>query len=128
MGVEIKLVELTMEREVEGSVCKADLPSQTCDNCGNTVIDCSSLELFELKVVMDLLKRDSINGKTFKYMRKTLGINIKDIPNVFGISAEQATQWEDESYTIQTNLLTVVHEMASERIKQIDQTITLVWS
>jgi len=71
------------------------LPAVQCGDCGESIVEGSAMETFEREVARLVATSGNIDGPTFKYLRKFLGLRAKELATKLGVTPETVSRWEN---------------------------------
>ena len=90
------LKETTKVHEIHigDAVVRGTVPAETCPKCKEVYVTGDALERLELQVAASVVRSGVVNGATFRFMRKALGLQAKDMLEVIGTPPETVSRWE----------------------------------
>lgn len=113
----LRPAEQTLHDEVNGHVFTATVMGETCDACGEGIVDGRDVERFELGVVKALLDAGDDSPEVFRLARKTLGLTAADLAGMLRVTAETISRWENAKHPIEAMALAIlsllVHDAAN---------------
>ncbi len=104
----LRPAEQTLHDEVNGHVFTATVMGETCDACGEGLIDGRDVERFELGVVGALLDAGDDSPEVFRLARKTLGFTATDLAGILCVTAETISRWENGKQSIDSMALAIL--------------------
>jgi putative zinc finger/helix-turn-helix YgiT family protein len=104
----LRPAEQTLHDEVNGHVFTAAVMGETCDACGEGVIDGRDIERFELGIARALLDAGDDSPEVFRLARKTLGLTAADLAAMLRVTAETISRWENGKHPIDAMALAIL--------------------
>lgn len=104
----LRAAEQTLHDEVNGHVFTATVMGETCDACGEGLIDGRDIERFELGVVRALLDAADDSPEVFRLARKTVGLTATDLAGMLRVTAETISRWENGKHPIDSMALAIL--------------------
>jgi putative zinc finger/helix-turn-helix YgiT family protein len=91
----IKRGTFTDSQTIAGVRFTAEVPADVCGACGESFVWINDVGDFETAVARQLALRSVCVGEAFKYMRKTLSLRAVDLAELFGVTPETISHWEN---------------------------------
>lgn len=117
--VGLKETTATHEVRVGDHVVRGVLPAEACPKCKEVYVHGDAMERLELQVAANVARSGNVSGASFRFMRKALGLQAKDMLEVIGTPAETISRWEkgvrDVDRFAWITLATMVIDKAEER-------------
>lgn len=108
---------LEKTREVDGHQFTAILPIQKCTTCGEFLFPAESLYQFELAIAHQLAESGTHSGKTFRFMRKAIGISARELAHLLDTTPETISRWETNKRDIDHSALAILGTLVLDEIK-----------
>jgi putative zinc finger/helix-turn-helix YgiT family protein len=93
------------------------LPAQTCDACGESLVEDRDLERFELQAADWLGRAGSLDREAFRFMRKALSLPAVDLARLLGVTPETVSRWENGQLSVEHRAFALVGALVSERVE-----------
>jgi putative zinc finger/helix-turn-helix YgiT family protein len=77
-----------------GIRASATVPVRQCATCGETYLEGSVLQAFEVAVARELANKGVRTGEAFRFMRTVLGLRAADLAKLLGVTPETISHWE----------------------------------
>ncbi len=109
------------EVRIGDHVVRADVPAEVCTNakCKEVYVSADAMERMELQVAADIARSGNVSGDSFRFMRKALGLQAKDMLEVIGTPPETISRWEKGARDVDrfawVTLATMVIDHTEER-------------
>ena len=100
---------------IDGVTVTADLPSWTCQKCGETYFVGTTLESFQLTAAEAFGRIGLVSGHVLKFMRKTLGMRATDLASLLGVTPETVSRWETGELEPDREQMDLIRQAALER-------------
>lgn len=101
---------------IDGVTVTADLPSWTCQKCGETYFVGTTLESFQLTAAEAFGRLGLVSGHVLKFMRKTLGMRATDLASLLGVTPETVSRWETGKHVIERAVMVIVTSLVMSRL------------
>lgn len=85
---------VTHDVHVGDQVVRGVVPADTCRSCGETYVRGDALERLELQVAEIVARSGRVGGETFRFLRKSLGLQARDLQEITGTPPETISRWE----------------------------------
>jgi hypothetical protein len=72
----------------------------TCRLCGSVFLENASLQRAEMEIACDLARHGPVSGEAFRYLRKALGLRAIVVADLFGVTPETISRWENGQRTM----------------------------
>ena len=97
-----RVVPITLDDSMDvcGHTFTANLPAEKCQACGQIAIQAHDLKLFELRIACELAKAGLRTGDSFKYLRKSLGMDAKGLGDLLDVPPEFVGYWETGKWPV----------------------------
>jgi DNA-binding transcriptional regulator YiaG len=82
---------------VGGRRFKVETQAEQCAKCGEFRIHAQAVGGAELAVAAALAEEGPIEGESFRFMRKVLGMRAADLGPVLGVRSETISRWENDA-------------------------------
>lgn len=92
-----KAAKYASEFAVAGRHFVVDTQAERCTKCGEHRIHAQALGGAELAVATALAEGGPIEGESFRFMRKVLGLRAADLGPVLGVRTETISRWENDA-------------------------------
>jgi DNA-binding transcriptional regulator YiaG len=99
------------------------VPIRRCAACGEVLYALRDLQAFDLRVANELGKRGMVNGETFRFMRKTVGLTGVALAQLLDLSAEEISRWENGHRTITRSAFSTLWSIVSDRLEGRETTL-----
>lgn len=93
--VGLKETTTTHEVRVGDHVVRGTVPAETCPKCKEVYVRGDALERLELEVASLVGRAGHVTGDTFRFMRKALGLQAKELGELIGTPPETISRWEN---------------------------------
>lgn len=110
-------------RSVAGYTFVADMPASACDKCGESVIDYTSLHLFNLAIAGKLAELGASSGEAFKFMRKAMSMKAADLAALLQVVPETVSRWETGQRNVDYGAMLVLGAIVLDKLE--NKTMTL---
>lgn len=90
----LKETTTTHEVHVGEHVVRGILPAEVCPKCKEVYVSGDAMERMELQVAANIARSGNVSGDSFRFMRKALGLQAKDMLEVIGTPPETISRWE----------------------------------
>lgn len=90
----LKQTTTTHEVHVGEDVVRGILPAEQCPKCKEVYVSGDAMERMELQVAANIARSGNVSGDSFRFMRKALGLQAKDMLEVIGTPPETISRWE----------------------------------
>jgi YgiT-type zinc finger domain-containing protein len=109
----------THEVHIGDAVVQGTVPAEACPKCKEVYVSGDALERLELQVAEQVARSGVVSGATFRFMRKALGLQAKEMLEVIGTPPETVSRWETGARDVDRfawiTLATMVIDKAEER-------------
>jgi putative zinc finger/helix-turn-helix YgiT family protein len=109
--------------EVAGRSFSVETPVLECPKCGEVVLDLDDVGRAELAVAQSLATEGPVDGETFRFMRKVLGLKAVDVASLFGVAPETVSRWETGARDVDKGSWALLGTMVVERINGQENTL-----
>lgn len=106
---------VTERRKVAGQTFTAELPASRCHGCGETFVDATALESFELAIARELATSGASSGEAFRFQRKTLGYTAAELADLLGVAPETVSRWETGQRDVDRGALVAIGSLVLDR-------------
>jgi DNA-binding transcriptional regulator YiaG len=117
--VGLKHTTANHEVRVGDHVVRGVLPAEACPKCKEVYVGGEAMERLELQVAADVARSGNVSGASFRFLRKALGLQAKDMQAVIGTPAETISRWEKGARDVDRfawiTLATMVIDKAEDR-------------
>lgn len=103
--------------EVTGRKFVKDVPAMVCASCGRAYVDVSQMQRLELEVAATVANSGMVNGGTFRFMRKALGLTATELAPLLGVAAETLSRWENGGRNTDRAAWVTVGGMVADRLE-----------
>jgi YgiT-type zinc finger domain-containing protein len=90
----LKETTTTHDIRIGDHVVRGTVPAETCPKCKEVYVAGDALERLELQVAADVAHSGNVTGASFRFMRKVLGLQAKELGELIGTPAETISRWE----------------------------------
>lgn len=90
----LKETTTTHEVRIGEHVVRGVLPAEVCPKCKEVYVSGDAMERMELQVAANIARSGNVSGDSFRFMRKALGLQAKEMIEVIGTPAETISRWE----------------------------------
>jgi putative zinc finger/helix-turn-helix YgiT family protein len=73
----------------------AQVPAQVCPACGESYLSGETLRTLERGVAEALARSGAGSPEAFRYMRKVVGLKAVEVAELFGVTPETVSRWEN---------------------------------
>ena len=77
-----------------------EIPARQCTKCAETYTDGADMERAEFEVARRVADSGVVTGETFRFMRRALGLQSKELAELLGVEPESVTRWEKGDRTM----------------------------
>jgi len=119
----IRKGEVQEELNVNGVLFTAKLPALVCRACGNNYVTHETLGRFELAVADWLGQHGVRTAEAFRFMRKSLGLKATEVAELFDVTPETISRWENGHGSVDVGAFAVLGELVSERLNGTQRTL-----
>jgi len=103
--------------EIAGIHFTAGLRAKICPDCGESYVDSSELERFELLAARWLADDGARSGDAFRFMRKALGLRAVELAELLDSSPETISRWEHgKLQPVDARAFALLGAMAADRL------------
>jgi hypothetical protein len=96
----VHAIELDDNIDVCGHTFTAQVPAEKCGGCGEIVIQGHDIKLFELRIAIELAKAGLRTGESFKYLRKALALQPRDVGQLLDVPEDFIGYWENGDWPV----------------------------
>lgn len=100
-----------------------NIPSRVCARCDAVTFDLAVLQSCERGVVDAIARSGPINGETFAFMRKVLGMKSGDLAATLGVAPETVSRWENDKTPVDKAAWLAVGTMALEAVTPLGKRV-----
>jgi YgiT-type zinc finger domain-containing protein len=115
----LKKSMVTHEIRIGDHLVRGTVPAEVCTKCKESYVSGDALERLELQVAADVARSGHVNGDSFRFMRKALGYQAKELSEVIDTPAETISRWEKNARPVDrfawVTLATMVIDKVDER-------------
>jgi DNA-binding transcriptional regulator YiaG len=111
-------IQLDDTLDVCGHSFTAELPAERCASCGQVVIQGHDVRRFELRVAVEIAKAGLRTAESFKYLRKSIGLELEGLAELLDVPPEYVTYWEDESWPVDPRAHAVLCSLVLAKLEQ----------
>ena len=90
----LKATTTAHEIRIGDHVIRGIVAAEACPKCKEIYVSGLELERLEMQVAATIASSGNVNGDTFRFMRKALGFQAKDMLEVIGTPPETISRWE----------------------------------
>jgi YgiT-type zinc finger domain-containing protein len=90
------LTKTTTRHEIRigDHVVRAVVEAEQCSKCHEVYVSGDVLERLELHIAAMIARSGNVSGETFRFMRRVLGFQAKDMLEIIGTPPETISRWE----------------------------------
>ncbi len=81
--------------QVGGLRFTARVPGRVCPVCGESYLSSDTLRSLERSVAEALARSGAGTPEAFRYMRKAIGLKAVEVAELFGVTPETVSRWEN---------------------------------
>lgn len=104
---------------VDGHDFRGALAATRCPSCGETYVDGEEIGRFELRVAATLARAGNVSGPSFRFMRKALGYQAKEMIDVIGTPPETISRWEKGARDVDRFAWVTLATMVVEKVEDL---------
>jgi putative zinc finger/helix-turn-helix YgiT family protein len=111
-----RLIEKTLPEtlEVADYIFTAQIPALVCENCGEASYAGEDLHRFELAVARKLSEMGEPGGEAFRFMRKSIGLKAVELAQLFNITPETLSRWENEKLVVDESAFLILGDLVED--------------
>lgn len=73
----------------------ASVPGKVCSSCGEAILSGETVRALERQVAGALSHSGAGTPEAFRYMRKVIGLRALEVAELFGVTPETVSRWEN---------------------------------
>lgn len=112
-----------MEATIGLATVVTSLPAHVCGACGEASFDADVVRAFELAAAAELARRAVVSPETFRYMRKVVGLEGRELAALLGVTPETVSRWEHGATSIDTRAFALLGGIVVERAEKRADTL-----
>jgi DNA-binding transcriptional regulator YiaG len=115
-----RIVAITMDDDIDacGHTFTAQIPAEKCQSCGQIVVQGDDIKRFERRVAVELAKAGTRDREAFKFLRKAMQIEPRDLAYILDVPEEFIGYWESGSWPVDPRAHAVLRSLVLARLEQ----------
>jgi putative zinc finger/helix-turn-helix YgiT family protein len=69
--------------------------TEACRACGSVFLENTSLQRAQIEIACEVARHGPVSGEAFRFLRKALGIRAIVVADLFGVTPETISRWEN---------------------------------
>ena len=69
--------------------------TEACRACGSVFLENASLQRAQIEIACEVARHGPVSGEAFRFLRKALGIRAIVVADLFGVTPETISRWEN---------------------------------
>lgn len=103
--------------DVAGHTFTTQLPADRCNGCGEIVVQGHHMQLFELKVALELAHAGTRDPQAFKFMRKALQMTPEAFASLLEVTPDVIGYWENGDWPVDPRALNILCSLVTSKLE-----------
>lgn len=103
---------------VDSIVFRVQSKADRCLKCGTLLVESKAMGLGELLAAGWLAAHNIVSGASFRFMRKALLFRANELADLFGVTSESISRWENGKLGVDRRVWFLLAEIVMDRIEE----------
>ncbi len=101
-------------RKIAGRSFTTEVSANVCAACGELTLAAEMVSRIELQIARELAEAGERSGEAFRFMRKAAGVPGKELAELFDVTPETVSRWENGKTPVERRALALLTAIVSD--------------